>query len=141
MELLLVIAVLGLLFVVILPQFSKTRELQVLKNAVGGVASSLSQARSRTLASVDSFSYGVHFQTDKIVIFKGTRFVEGAPTNEILNLTEPATIATIAITGGGNDIYFARLNGVPNTTGSIIVSTSNYSKTITISATGAVSIN
>ena len=140
-ELLIVIAVLGIVFSIIIPQFSKTRELQVLKSAVSDVMSSLNKAQSRTLASVDSSSYGVHFQVDKVIIFKGIIFVADVSDNETINIISPATISTIALAGGGANLFFNRLSGAPSVTGSIVVSSTNFIKTITISSTGTVSVD
>ena len=140
-ELLIVIAVLGIIFSIIIPQFSKTRELQVLKSAVSDVMSSLNKAQSRTLASVDSSSYGVHFQVDKVIIFKGIIFVADVSDNETINIISPATISTIALAGGGANLFFNRLSGAPSVTGSIVVSSTNFIKTITISSTGTVSVD
>lgn len=138
-EILVVIAVLGIIFSIALPQFSKIRENQALKTAIGDVLSSLNKARSQTLASVDSSSYGVHFESDKVIIFKGTVFSDVAGDNETINIISPVTISDIALTGGGADLYFNRLSGAPSATGSVVVSSANFTKTIAISATGAVS--
>jgi prepilin-type N-terminal cleavage/methylation domain-containing protein len=143
-ELLIVIAVLGIVFSIVIPQFSKTRENQVLKNTVSDILSSLNKAQSRTLASVNSSSYGVHFQSDKIVIFKGTVFSAGDANNETINITTPANISNVTfagVSGNSGDVYFNRLSGTPNQNGTITVSTSSFSKVITISATGAASVN
>jgi len=140
-ELLIVIAVLGIILSIVLPQFSKIKENQVLKNGVADVLSSINKARSQTLSSLNSSEYGVHFQSDRVIIFKGTSFDSGAGDNETINIISPATISTITILGGGEDIYFNRLSGTPSTTGSVVVSSANFSKTIVISATGTASVN
>lgn len=141
MELLIVFAVLAVIFSVVIPQFSKMRENQALKNGAQDILSSLNKARSQTLASLNSSEYGMHFQSDKVIIFKGAVFSGGDASNEAIDITAPATISNIALTGGGNEIYFNRLSGAPNKIGAITVSTSSYSKIITISATGTVSID
>jgi Tfp pilus assembly protein FimT len=143
-ELLIVIAVLGLIFSIVIPQFAKTRENQVLKSAVDAVLSSINKAQSRTLASVNSSSYGVHFQSDKIIIFTGTVFSSGAATNETVSIITPATITNVTLAGVSDtsgDIYFNRLTGTPDKTGTITIATSSFSKVITISATGSASSN
>lgn len=140
-ELLIIFAVLAFIFSIIIPQFSKIRENQVLKNGVQDVLSSINKSRSQTLSSLNSSEYGVHIESDKILIFKGTVFSAGDPSNETINIISPATISAITLTGGGEDIYFNRLNGAPNKTGTITVSTDSFSKIITISATGAISVN
>ncbi|KKP86629.1 MAG: hypothetical protein UR90_C0024G0004 [Parcubacteria group bacterium GW2011_GWC1_35_8] len=140
-ELLIVIAVLGIIFLIVLPQFSKSRENQVLKNGVADILSSVNKARGNTLASLNSSEYGIHFQIDRVVIFKGTSFSSEDSNNEIINITTPANISDITLLGGVSDIYFHRLTGAPSTTGTITISTGSYSKVITILATGVVSVN
>ncbi|MDD5720884.1 MAG: type II secretion system protein [Candidatus Pacebacteria bacterium] len=140
-ELLVVLAVLGIIFSVVIPQFSKMRENQVLKSGVSDTLSSIDKARGETLASLNSSSYGVHFQSDKVIIFKGTDFSTRDTTKD-----ETISIATPAIISSGTltlpvDIYFNRLSGSPSKTGTITISTPVYSKIITISATGVASVD
>ncbi|MFA6274501.1 MAG: prepilin-type N-terminal cleavage/methylation domain-containing protein [Candidatus Paceibacterota bacterium] len=141
LEILIAIAILGIIVAIALPQFSKMRENQVLKNATSEILSSISKARSQTLSSVDSSEYGVHFQSDKVIIFKGNSFDINDEDNENIEIILPANISSINFSGGGSEIYFSRLSGIPNKTGTIIISTSNMTKTITISATGLASLN
>ena len=140
-ELLVVLAGIGLLVAIVLPQFSKIRENQVLKNGVADILSSIDKARAKTLSSFNSSEYGVHFQSDKVIIFKGKIFSDVAPDNEAIDITTPAIISDISLTGGGVDIYFSRLSGVPSATGTVTIITTSYSKVITISATGVASVN
>lgn len=140
-EILLVITVLGIIFSIILPQFSKIRENQVIKSAVNDVLSSLNKAKTQTLASVNSSEYGVKFQNNQVLIFKGVVFNANDVNNEIVKIVTPASISSISLTAGATALYFNRLNGMPNATGTIIISSPNFIKTITISATGAFSVN
>ena len=143
-ELLIVFAILGVLLLLILPQFSKLRENQVLKAAVNDTLSTLNKARSKTLASVNSSVYGVHFQSDKVIIFTGTVFSAVAANNEDINIVSPASITDVTLNGlSGSDgeMYFNRLSGAPSKIGTITVSTSSFSKIITIAATGVASTN
>ena len=144
LEMLFVVSILGILFAIVLPQFSKMKENQVMKNATGEIISALHNAQSQSLASVDSVEYGVHFQSDKVIIFKGKIFSAEAEDNKIVNIILPASISDVTLNGASSttgDIYFERLSGVPDKIGTITVSTSSMSKIITISATGAVSLN
>ena len=138
-ELLLVLAVLGIIISVVTPQFSKIKENQVLKSAVGDVISSLNKARSQTLASLNSLQYGVRFEPDKIIIFTGTGFIDETASNEVINIITPATISNISLTGGVVNLYFNRLSGSPSVNGTVTISTTNFNKIITISATGVAS--
>jgi prepilin-type N-terminal cleavage/methylation domain-containing protein len=144
LEMLFVVSILGILFAIVLPQFSKMKENQVMKNATGEIISALHNAQSQSLASVDSVEYGVHFQSDKVIIFKGKIFSTEAEDNKIINIILPASISNIIlddVSYSTGEIYFERLSGVPDKVGIVTVSTSSMSKIITISATGAVSIN
>mgnify|MGYP001591452477 CR=1 FL=1 len=143
-ELLVVLAVLGIIISVVLPQFSKIRENQVLKSGVQDILSSINKARSQTLASLNSSEYGVSFESSKVVIFTGTSFTDGAVGNEIIDIITPATISNVTlnlVSDISGEIYFNRLSGSPSKTGTVTISTTNYSKIITISATGVASID
>lgn len=143
-ELLIIVAVLGVIILIVLPQFSKTRENQVLKSGVGDTLSSIDKARGETLSSLNSSEYGVHFQSDKVIIFKGKVFSAGAGDNETINIITPASISDVTlggVSGTSGDIYFNRLSGSPSITGTVTISTTSYSKIITISATGVASVN
>ncbi|MFA6353788.1 MAG: type II secretion system protein [Candidatus Paceibacterota bacterium] len=143
-EVLVVVTVLGIIFAIVIPQFSKNRELQVLKSGAGDVLSTINKARVTTLSSLNSSSYGVHFQSDKVIIFKGTLFSVNDPNNEAINLTTPANISNVTfggVSGNSGDVYFNRLSGSPSTTGTITISSPSFSKIITISATGVANAN
>lgn len=144
LEILIVLAVLGVVFAIVIPQFSKMRENQVLKDGVQDVLSSVNKARAETLSSLYSSEYGVHFQSDKVLIFKGKIFSAGDPNNETINITTPANISNVTFGGvsaDSGDLYFNRLSGAPSTTGTVTVSANASSRIITISATGSASSN
>ena len=142
LEIIVVVAILGIILLTVLPQFSKSRETQVLNSAVGDVLSSLNQARAQTLASLDSSSYGVHFQADKVIIFKGAVFSAEDPDNQAVAILEPAMIEDVTLNGVGGssgELYFARISGSPSKSGTVTLATPNAFRIITISATGGVS--
>ncbi len=143
-EILIVLLVIGILIAVILPQFSNIRENQVIKATVGDVLSTINKAKIQTLASVDSSSYGVHFQSDQIIIFKGSVFSALDINNEIIDIISPASISNVTFGGISDvsgDLYFSRIYGVPNTNGTVTISTPSSSKIITIYQSGNTSVN
>ena len=144
LELLVVLAVLGIIVSIVIPKFSKIRENQVLKSGVQDILSSIDKARSQTLASLNSLNYGVHFEPNQIVIFKSNAFNPNATDNETINIVTPANISNVTlnlVSGTTGEIYFNRLSGSPSMTGTVTISTTNYSKIITISATGVASVD
>ncbi|PIP69038.1 hypothetical protein CO033_00995 [Candidatus Nomurabacteria bacterium CG_4_9_14_0_2_um_filter_32_10] len=143
-EILLVVGIIGILSLIVFPQFSKIKENQVLKNTVENVVSTLHNAQSKSLASLDSSEYGVYFQSDQIIVFKGTSFIPDTVGNEVMNIVTPATISNVTLNSVSDisgEIYFNRLSGSPSKTGTITISTSSFSKIITIYSTGAVSVD
>lgn len=140
-EIIIAISILVIMLVVTLPKFSEFRLVQVQNATITDILSSLDKARSDTLNSLDSSSYGVHFETSKVVIFKGTSYSILDANNQDIIFASPASITNISFSGGGSDIYFSRLSGTPNKTGTLTITTGNYSKTITIGATGIFSSN
>ena len=144
MELLIVLAIIGIIVAITLPSFSSIKENQVLNNAVENVISTLNKARAQTLSSLESSEYGVHFESDQIVIFKGKVYSAVDPDNESVEITSPATISNVTlggVSGPEGELYFARLSGVPDKSGTVTVSVAGSSKIITISSTGTVSKN
>lgn len=143
-ELLGVLAVLGLLLLIILPQFSKLRENQALKAAVSDTLSAFNKARGNTLASVNSSTYGVHLESNQVIIFTGTIFSALAPDNENINIISPVSITNVTlngVSGNSGEMYFNRLSGAPSKTGTITISSPSFSKVINLSATGVASFN
>lgn len=144
LEAIIVLAILALMLAVVMPQFGKSRETQVLNTAVGDILSAVSQARAQTLASVDSSSYGVRFEADEVIIFKGTNFSANDPDNQNINIVSPAGITNVTlagVSGTSGDFYFSRLSGVPSKSGTITIASPNFSKIITITATGSANAN
>lgn len=144
LEILITVSILTVLVLVVLPQFSKMRENQILKNTTEDIISSLHTAQSQSLASVDSSEYGVRFESSRIVIFKGKVFSDQDSNNKIINIISPANISDVFLNGTSSnvgDIYFERLSGMPSKSGNITVSGSSISKIITISNTGSISLN
>ncbi len=127
-----------------MPEFYKIKENQVLKNTVEDVVSALHTAKSETLASIDSREYGVYFDSNQIIIFKGDIYVIGDLNNNIIEIINPASITNVTLGGvslSSGELFFDRLSGEPNVTGTITISTENQSKIITISPSGSVSVN
>ena len=142
MEILIAIAVVGILAATVLPGFSKIKKIQALKGETENIVSAIGKARSQTLASLNSSNYGVHFEANKVIIFSGTSFFSDEVSNQVIDLTSSVTISDINLNNNGSDLYFNRLSGLPNTNGTITVSASGISsKIITISSTGSASVN
>lgn len=138
LELLIVIAIFGILAVVILPQFSKMRDKQVFNNSINTIVDTISKAKSETLASLDGYNYGVQFENNRVIIFRGNVFNSQDVNNRIYSLTSPSSITNISLSGGGSNLYFNKFSGLPNKSGSVTLTLGNMVKVISINSLGVV---
>jgi hypothetical protein len=102
------------------------------------VLSTLAAAREKTLAGINNSQYGVHFQSDRLILFRGASYP--GTTVQTIDLDSTITIPTITLAGGGTNVIFNRLTGATAQTGTIVVrlaSDATQSIIITIAATGA----
>lgn len=143
MELLIVFAVIGLLVAVVAPQFYSMRENQVVRSGAQDIVTALNKAKAGALGGADSSEYGVRFEPEQVIVFKGILFSVSDPLNEVYPVVSPATISNVTLggmSGSNGELYFNRISGTPSKTGTVTVSSSSMSQIITISATGAVSL-
>ncbi len=140
MELVVVVAVLGVvsvLFYSALSEFRANAGVDAGANLVIGV---LRDARARTLSGKANTQYGVHFETARTVLFEGGSYDAVAPTNEAFMLPMGAQISNINF-GGPTDIIFTRLTGFSSASGTIVVSAlrdSAQKKTVSINSVGII---
>src|SRR5262245_11233585 len=120
LETLIAISVSALVGSIVLSSFTLIRNNQILRASSLNVVSALDRARFLSLNGKDSSEYGVHFETNQIVVFKGTVYSPTATDNETIPLYMPITSTNLS--GGGSDVYFDRLTGAPNhTSGSVTI--------------------
>ncbi len=142
-EVITTVSIVVLITVVVLPQFSKIKERQSLNNSASTVITALNKASSQSLASVDSYVYGVRFNANSIVVFRGTTY-SASTLNETLDIPSPSSITDVTLNGVSaipGEMYFNRLTNIPSKTGTVTITTGSSQKIITIGATGIVSVS
>src|SRR3989344_2125704 len=83
-------------------------------------ADTLRRAQVLSYANEGNSSWGVHVSSDSIMLFKGSSFAaRDASFDEISTLSAGTTPSGIT------DIVFTRLSGLPQTTGSITLTTNS----------------
>ena len=138
-EILVVVVILAIISIFSINALMASGNTQALDKDVKGIIAVLDQARSNTLTSQGNSQYGVHFEADKVVLFKGTTYSSSDSNNRDAGLSGQTTLSSISLSGGAVNVVFARLTGKPNVTGTITVQSerqSTLTKTITIYATG-----
>lgn len=144
-EVVIVITIILIVSSIVVMGLSKFRNEQALKNTTVDIVSILNKARQNTLSSINSTNYGVHFDTDKMVLFTGPAYFIGVATNEPSVFSTAVSIPTVGglNIGGGSDVVFERLTGetVGGTIHIELISDPTKQKTITIDKTGLISSN
>lgn len=143
-EMLVVLGLIVLLATFVTQPFKSFRDSQVLLGSVEDVLSTLSKARSETLAGLNDSAYGAHFQSDRLVLFAGSSYQAGAAGNETILLNQLTTISAINLTGGGSDLVFQRLSGEAASSGTVtigLVNSPSQTKTVTILTSGIAGAN
>lgn len=139
-ELVVVFGAIAILATIVFSAFAPLRDATTLNSVAEQGISLLNEARSKTLSSLAGSQYSVHFETTKMILFKGTVYNVADPENSVVTLPTAVTIPTITLNGGGGDVIFKRLTGATDTHGSLtfqLVSNPAKTRVITITATGA----
>ena len=102
--------------------FSRFSTNALIDQTKSDILTALTDARGKTLASKGNDIYGVHFETSKIVRFKGSSYATSSSDNVIYPIDSRVTIEHITLSGGGSNVTFARLTGVASKTGTIVIS-------------------
>ena len=113
-EILVVIAVITILVAVIVGVYSSFRSKIDLDTNSQMILNTLRLAQSKTLASEGASNYGVHFEQEKCVLFKGNVYNPVAPDNRFYDFSSRLEIPVasgINLNGGGNEVIFDRITG------------------------------
>lgn len=140
-EIVIAVAVIAILSVIAFNSFSSFKNEQELANVIEEVVSDLRLARSKTIASENFSQYGVHFESQKVVIFTGTTYSAIDPNNIIYDVPARIEISSWNLAGGGADVIFQRLTGKTNQYGSItarVKTEPTKTKTVNIKQTGII---
>ena len=143
LEILIVISILLITISIVVGPFSSFRNRSVLNAEVENISTLLNEARSKTLTSLADSEYGVHFETSRIVFFKGNLFTEPDADNQEIIFNPVVSISNISLNGAGADVIFNRLTGKTDEDGTITIELASDSTTnnvVHIYTTGAIEI-
>lgn len=139
LEIVIVIGILGLITAFVISPFTNFRNTQLLRVSAEDVLSTLAKARTKTLAGHNDSAYGVHFESNRLVLFAGETYNQNSPYNEVITIHPLINVSNISLTGGGSDLVFRRLTGAATKSGTVtlsLASDASVTKIITISASG-----
>lgn len=108
---------------------------QQLKVHTQGILQTLRRAQSKAMSVELDSSFGVYLTNEHYTLFLGNSYLEHDPQyDEIFELPEILNLS------GLSEISFSKLEGKPNVTGNIILSTDGDSRTISINKIGRINL-
>jgi len=143
LELLIVIAIMGVILATILPSFTNFRRSSLLNTESQELVSIINRARILSVSSKYDDQFGVHFEAGKVVLFQGDTYSPSATTNEEHVFDTAVILSPIVINGGGSELLFEKITGATsqNATTTLLVVGTTSSTTILVLPTGIVTIN
>jgi prepilin-type N-terminal cleavage/methylation domain-containing protein len=138
-EILVVLAVLLIIATFSIIAFRSLYEGSGERTAVVEITDALREARNNSISSKNDTVYGVRIASTSVTRFVGNTYSAGNASNT-LYMFEAGAMATGTLVNAGTDIVFARLTGMPNVTGTVLVVGNDGTSTTTISieATGLI---
>jgi len=135
LEILLVIGIISALLVAIIPMGLDFYKNQELSTQIQFLIQTLRRAQSKAMSIELDSPFGVRVNTQNYVLFKGTSYLtRDTPYDEVFDLPQ------IINSSGLSEVVFSKLEGKPNVTGNITLSSNNKSRTININDFGTVSL-
>ena len=132
-ELLMVVAVLGLLIMVSLPpaiNFYKSRQFEV---AQSGIVQTLRRAQLKAMSLEADSSFGVYITPSQYVLFKGSSYTtRDSAFDEVFDLSDNLSVT------GLSEIVFSKLRGIPSDTGNISLTIDSLKAAININEVGRI---
>jgi prepilin-type N-terminal cleavage/methylation domain-containing protein len=137
-EILVVVGIMTVIILVVLSPFRSYSTLEKLQTDTLQVKSILDRARESTVSGKNGSRYGVHFETNRAVLFEGNSYDSSDTNNRVTDLNSAVTISNITLSSGGSDVVFQRLTGESTVSGSVVLTLvgTTTSRTISIQATG-----
>lgn len=138
-EVLVSVAIVGLIATISVASFSTFEKKEALETDTGKVLALLAEARTQTLSAKDGAYFGVHFEATRAVLFKGGTYSAGSADNQAHPFDDEVTLASTTLSGGGSEVIFKRLTGATSQSGTITLASvrdAGTTRIITIAGTG-----
>lgn len=134
LEMLLSVMIIGMITAISVPLFNSFLARNDLDITSQQVAETFRRAQVYARGVKNDSIWSVQMQTNNIILFRGNNFA-ARDTNYDETIALPGTVTA----SGLSNVQFAKLSGLPNTTGTVtLTSNASETKTVTINAQGMV---
>lgn len=133
LELLLVVGAAILIGALTVPIGVHFFQSQTLDETASSILSTLRRAQNQAIYQKNDNSFGIKFLAGSYVLFQGDSY-ESRIQSEDESFSLPGGITTSGI----DEVVFAKLTGIPNTTGTLTITLGNDSQTLDINAQGKI---
>ncbi len=138
-EAIIAIAIIGVLSGLSVPYFNSFLARNELKNESLKVVDALRTARIRAITGHSDSAWGVHFESNKYVVFKGNAYNASDPFNSETVFPAVLSFATTTLNGGGSDVIFNKISGETSQYGTTTIQNDiNESNDIVINRIGMI---
>ena len=136
LELLLSVAIIGVLAGISMPLYMTFNQRNALNSSAEDVVAALRRAQTYARGVEEDSQWGVKIASGTATLFKGSSYA-----SREISFDEPINIpANITVSGALTEVIFSKLVGAPATTGSVtLTSNTNETRTVTLNAKGMVS--
>jgi len=142
LEIIIVIAIIGVLSAIAVINFSAAKKAKILETIADGIAFTLEKAKADAVSGKYGQSHGVKFNTGDYISFVGGSYSAGNASNTVYTIDTAFTI-TNTIADPDDKIVFLRLTGAANSTATVTVSQisdSTKKRDIVIGPLGSISV-
>ena len=137
LELAIAVSILLVLAAMTAAAFFRFRDTRELDRAADETLNLIREARARTLASENDSQFGVRFESERAVLFRGASYVEGAADNKAYAIE--SRVEAYSITIPSATVVFERLTGAASGAGAVsfrLKADPAKTRVITITASG-----
>lgn len=108
-----------------------------LQNAAGNTQAQfigeMRKAQMYAMSSKENSAWGIYYNANTITLFKGNSYITRDATWDERYVSNANLIVS-----GFSEVVFARLTGLPSTTGTITITGNGSSKTVTVNSQGVI---
>ena len=138
-ETILVISIMGILLGTASVSLINYQRNNMLRSTADEISSNIKRVKSNAISSLDNNLYGIHFENNKYVVFKGNVYNSSDSSNEIFNLSGGLTFSNIRL-DGSNNLIFSKFFGGALTSGTIDLVSGSKVIRFTINSEGSIEI-